>query len=174
MSTEWLPFIGGILTALVAGLVASTVQRHNEIVKRKAEARLSIYFSLLDLNQQYFWVLSAEMRGQKVPSDVIEKCWKISWELADKLRCCDSVEYIDEILEVLFSDVIPSARERSDKLEKLIDKYGKLVNPVYARTIQKISKENFCLLTGASELSNSAPGNFMAEPKNFMMLNKRE
>lgn len=47
MSDSWLAFLGGILATLVGGLVASIVQRHNEAVKRKAEAHLDVYFRLL-------------------------------------------------------------------------------------------------------------------------------
>ena len=62
MSDAWLAFLGGVLATLVGGLVASIVQRHNEAVKRKAEARLDVYFRLLDLNQQYFWIASSFIR----------------------------------------------------------------------------------------------------------------
>ena len=43
MSDPWLAFLGGVLAALVGGFIASIVQRNNEAVKRKVEARLDVF-----------------------------------------------------------------------------------------------------------------------------------
>ena len=157
MSDAWLAFLGGVLATLVGGLIASIVQRHNEAVKRKAEARLDVYFRLLDLNQQYFWIASSEMHGEKARTEVVARCRELSWKLADKLRTCDSVEHLDEILEILFSSSIASANERANRLGKLLDNYGSLVNPTYARSIKRISEENVRLLGSGAKINNPAP-----------------
>lgn len=158
MTDAWLGFLGGILAALVAGLIASIVQRYNETVRRKAEARLDVYFHLMELNQHYFWVASADMHGEKPPKEALAACRKVTWKLAEKLRTFDSVEHLDEILTVLFSSSIQSASERANRLGKLIDSYGQLVNPSYARSISRISNENLLMLANGKSSKNNAPG----------------
>ena len=157
MSDAWLGFFGGVLTTLVGGLIASVVQRQNEAIKQKAEVRLDVYFRLLYLNQQYFWIAAAELRGEKAPTEVVVKCREISWKLADKLRTCDKVEQLDEILTILFSNSITSANERARQLDKLLESYGRLVDPSYARTIKRISEENVHLLGSGLKAKNTAP-----------------
>lgn len=158
LSDAWLAFFGGILATLVGGLLASIVQRHNENVRRRAETRLDVYFQLMELNQHYFWLASSEIRGERPPREAIVNCRKITWKLADRLRTFDSIEYLDEILTVLFSSSIESANERANRLESLIDKYGKLANPSYAKHISRISIENL-LAYGSGKIKRSnAPG----------------
>lgn len=97
------------------------------------------------------------MHGEKAPSEVVARCRELSWKLADKLRTCDSVEHLDEVLEVLFSSSIASANERANMLGKLLDNYGKLVNPTYACSIKRISEENVRLLGSGMKINNPAP-----------------
>lgn len=157
MTDAWLAFLGGVLATLVGGLVASVVQRHNETVKRKAEASLDVYFRLLELNQQYFWIASSEMHGEKARSEVVAQCRELSWKLADKLRACDTVKHLDEILDILFNSSIASASDRANRLNKLIEDYGNLVNPTYARSIKRISEGNIRLLGSGAKIRNPAP-----------------
>lgn len=158
MSDAWLGFFGGLLAVLVGGLIASLVQRHNEANRRKEETRLAVYLMLMELNSQYFWVASFQLRGEEPPPTVIIACREIAWKLADRLRAFDQVEFVDEILEIIFSAAIPTANERAKKLDVLLEKYGRLVNPVYAKHIAQISRANIMSL-GRRESTNSyAPG----------------
>ena len=158
MSDAWLGFLGGVLAALVAGLIASIVQRHNETVKHEMEARLAIYFMLMELSQHYFWVASAELRGEEPSERALARCKEVAWKLADQLRTLDTVENLEEILMVLFSASIESANERAKRLDALIEHYGKLVNPSYSRIIGRISHENILRVGGQGKLNNNAPG----------------
>jgi hypothetical protein len=157
MTEEWLAFFGGILSVLVGGLIASVVQRHNDAVRRKDEARLAVYFQLLDLDQNYFSIASCELRGEEPSHEVVVRCREISWKLADDLRKNDGVEYLTEILEILFSNSITSANERANRLGEVIDKYGLLVNPAYSNVIKRISAENVKVFAGGRKIKNSAP-----------------
>ena len=157
MTDAWLGFLGGILATLVAALIASIVQRHHEAERRKSEARLDVYFALLDLNSQYFWVASAEMHREPPKTEVLIACREMAWRIADKLRKCDAVDYLEEILEILFNNSISSANSRAKRLEALLDEYGKLINPRYARTIRRISDENIRLLASGNKIDNPAP-----------------
>jgi len=127
MSDAVLGFLGGIVATLIASLTASIIQRQNHEKQRKEEASFEVYMRLLDINQHYFWIVSNEMCGKCPPNEIIEKIRKASWELADKLRTCDSVELLDELLTFLFSASIDTYAERSKLLEKIIDKYGAIV-----------------------------------------------
>jgi hypothetical protein len=158
MSETWLGFLGGLLTALVAGLIASIAQRHNEKIKRKEEARLEIYFLLMELSTNYFWVASADLRDESPPNEMIERSHEIAWKIAEKLRIFDQVEFLDEILEVLFDAHIPSANDRAKKLDALIGKYGKLVNPKYSKHIMAISQSNVVSLGLGTKSKSYAPG----------------
>lgn len=160
MSDAWLGFLGGVLAALLGGIIASIVQRQNEAKRRVDEARLEVYMLLLQLSQQYFWVASAELRSEKVVEETWAECRQTSWRIADRLRACDDVEHLDEILEVLFSVKIQSANDRANKLDALIKKLGQLVNPTYAEHINKISIENVLLIGSRQKIKNNAPGSF--------------
>lgn len=158
MSDGWLGFFGGVLAALIGGLIASIVQRVNERRKDKAAARLSAYFLLLELSQQYFWVASSELNEQDPPEEMITAARKTSWQLADKLRAFDDIEHLEEILTILFSYSILSANERAQRLDKLLESYGKLVNPSYQKIISRISAENIIGQARRGSLKTNAPG----------------
>ena len=157
MAAEWLAFFGGILSVLISGLIASIVQRHNEAGRRKEEARLAVYFQLLDLDQNYFWIASCESRGEEPSDDMVNRCREISWKLADDLRRNDGVEYLPEILEILFSNSITSANDRANRLGEVIEKYGALVYPAYSNVIRRISAENLKLFASRGRMKHSAP-----------------
>jgi hypothetical protein len=158
LSDAWLAFFGGILATLVGGLIASLVQRHSDKVRHLTEARLDVYFQLMELNQHYFWIASFDIRGEKPPEDEVLKCREIAWRLADRLRKFDHVEHLDEILVLLFSSTIESANDRANRFGILIEKYGKLANPTYAKHIGRISAENIMALGSGKLRKNNAPG----------------
>lgn len=142
MSDAWLGFLGGILATLVGGLVASLIQRNHEAKQKKTQAQVDAYFLLVDLKNWYFWVTTAELHGEEQRPEVLENCRRLALQLNDKLRAFDGVSELDEILTILFSEAIPTARERADRLNELINTYGKLVNPEYSAIIDRISREN--------------------------------
>ena len=142
MSDAWLGFLGGILATLFGGLVASLIQRSHESEQKKSQAQLDAYFHLLDLKNWYFFVATAELHGEDPRPEVLENCRKLALQLNDKLRSFDGVGELDEMLTLLFSEAIPTAQERADRLNALIEKYGRLVNPRHAEIIQRISREN--------------------------------
>ena len=158
MSDAWLGFLGGILATLVGALIASMVQRRHETARRKSEAQLDIYFRLLELHNQYFWVAAAELHGEKPREETLTACREISWKLADRLRTFDEVAHLEEILTLLFSSSIQSANERANRFGKLIDAYGTLVNPSYSQAIKRISEENLLKHVDLTPVKSNAPG----------------
>lgn len=158
MSDGWLGFFGGMLAALIGGLIASIVQRVNDRRKEKAAARLSAYFLLLELSQQYFWVASSELNDRDPSEEMLAACRKTAWQLADKLRSFDDVEQLEEILTILFSSSIPTANDRARRLDSLLESYGHLVNPAYSEAIKKISAENLIGQMQRGSLKTNAPG----------------
>lgn len=160
MSDAWLGFLGGVFAALVGGLIASLIQRHNEEKRRLEEARAEIYFLLMELNSQYFWVASSELHGEPPDQTVLTSCRTIAWKIADRLRLCDRVEFTDQILDVLFNVTTPSANVRANKLNDLIERYGKIVNPKYSQHISKISKTNILSIGSGEKIESYAPGSW--------------
>lgn len=158
MSDGWLGFFGGVLAAMVGGLIASMAQRVNERRKEKAAARLAAYFLLLELSQQYFWVASSELNDSDPPDDMLAACRRTAWQLADKLRSFDDVEQLEEVLTILFSSSIPTANERARRLDKLLESYGQLVNPAYSQAMKKISAKNLIGHAQRGSLKTNAPG----------------
>lgn len=161
MSDAWLGFLGGILSTFVGALIASVIQRNNEFKKRKAQAHLDAYFLLVDLKNWYFWVTTAELHDKEPNAEVLDTCRKLAYQLNDKLRSFDEVELVDEVLEVLFSEAISTARERATRLEKLLDRYGQLLRPRYAKTILRISHENILRHGAGKAPSSNAPGSWL-------------
>lgn len=164
MSDGWLGFLGGILAALLGALVASIVQRQSDFKRRKEQAHLDAYFLLVDLKNWYFWVTTAELHGEEPKAEVLNTCRKIAYQLNDKLRSFDDVEQIEEVIAVLFSEAIPTARERAERLDKLLDRYGQLLHPRYAKTILRISHENILRHGAGQTPSSNAPGSWSYRP----------
>jgi hypothetical protein len=98
------------------------------------------------------------LRNEEPNGDTLAGCRELTWKLADKLRAFDSVEYLEEILTVLFSSSIQSANDRANRLNVHIDKYGALVNPTYASFISRISRENIIQMSSQKKSKNNAPG----------------
>ncbi len=161
MSDAWLGFLGGLLAAFIGALIASMVQRTHEARKRRSEAHLDAYFHLLDLNHWYFWVASAELRGEKADGEVHVRCRDLAFKLNDKLRSFDNVVEIEEILTILFSETIPTANERAKRLQSLLETYGRNVSPKHIKIMQRISSQNILRHGPGKPIpSNNAPGSW--------------
>jgi hypothetical protein len=160
LSDGWLGFFGGVLASLVAALIASVSQRQIEYKRRKDQARLDVYFHLLDLHNWYFWVASAELHGEQPSDEALHECRKLTYQLNDKLRSFEDVEHLDEILLVLFSESVPSANDRANKISELVEKYGKLVSPRYRSTLQLIGYRNLLRHGPGKTPSSNAPGSW--------------
>lgn len=158
MSDGMLGFTGGILAALVGAIIAAVIQRALEHRKQKSAARQTVYMLLLELHQQYFWIASAEASGTEPPEGMRESCRKTAWAIADRLRSFDQVEHLGEILALLFSTSISTANERANRLDALLESYGDLVNPKYAKAIKKISTDNLLWQAQRGTMKNNAPG----------------
>ncbi|KAF1727065.1 hypothetical protein [Pseudoxanthomonas japonensis] len=154
----WIGLFGGILIALVSALVAILLQRAHEYRKEKATARLAVYTMLLELNNLYFWVVSSEMQQRHPPEEILVKCREVSSQLSEKLRTFDTVEHLEEILTVLFSSSFKTANDRARRLDRLIDAYGELVNPKFAKAISKVSQDNLLGQMQRGSLDTNAPG----------------
>lgn len=158
LQAAWLTVIATLVAALlgVAGTLA--VQHWLTLRRERAAARVEVYFDLMALDGHYFWVAAAEARGEKPKREQLDACFGPAWRIADQLRKNDSLEHLEEILEVLFNHTIPTAKERANRLGSLIDKYGRLVNPAYARSIRRISDENIMALGSGKPIASYPPG----------------
>lgn len=161
MSDGWLGFLGGVLAALVGGLIASVVHRQAEYKRRREQVRLDVYFLLLDLHNWYFWVASAEMHGEHPSDQALAECRRLTYQLNDKLRSFEDVEHLEQILIVLFSESVPSANERANRLNELLENYGKLVNPRHRSVMQRISHENILRYASGKVPNSNAPGSWV-------------
>lgn len=161
MSDGWIGFFGGIVATLVAALIASISQRHAEHLRRKEQVRNEIYFLLLDLKNWYFWVASAELHNEQPSKEVLAECRRIAYQLNDKLRSFEQAERLEEILTVLFSESIASANERANKLNSLLDCYGKLISPRYQAISGRIGVENVMRHGPGKTPNSNAPGSWM-------------
>jgi hypothetical protein len=153
-----LGFLGGVGVTLAGALFASIAQRANERLRRKERARFEIYMQLLNINSVYFWVTSAEVRGESCDPEIWRRLRSESWQIADKLREADEVEYLDETLNILLADTFDSACDRAKALDELIGKLGRLVNPKYGKAIQKVSQTGQRKLLEEPGRKSNAPG----------------
>lgn len=151
-----LGFVGGVGVTLAGALIADLLTRRRERRKVLLERRFQIYMKLMELNGQYFWVASAEIRSETVPPEVRRKCHDLAWQIADLVRAADEVEFLDEILDVIFAPGYPTAGRRHDAMAALLERLGERVNPRYVRKMQEISRTN--LLSLASGAHSNAPG----------------
>jgi hypothetical protein len=110
---------------------------------------------LMDLQAWYFWFTTGEMHGTEVKVDVRRRCRDLSWQIADKIRAADDVDYLEETLDVLLSPRFSTARERYDAMSAVLNKLGQRVNPRYQKRIREISDAN---LKAGGWLNSNAPG----------------
>lgn len=161
MSDAWLGFLGGILTTLVGALIASVAQRTHESRKRRAEAHVDAYFHLIELSNWYFWVTTAELHGESPNPEVLRHCRALALKLNDKIRTFDNVEEVEEILTILFSESIGTARERANRLRALLDRYGRTVSPRHLKIVKRISEQNLLRYGPGKHPVNNAPGSWI-------------
>ena len=149
-------FACGIAVSLFGAFVANHLTRRREMKAKLNQHRFQIYMKLMDVYADYFWFSSAEVRNQKLQSEIRERCRSRSWEIVDMLRAADDMEYLNEILDVLMGHEFTTALDRYEAIGALLNKLGKLVNPKYQQKMSEISKGNIKLLSSGSK--SNAPG----------------
>jgi hypothetical protein len=150
-------FATGILLTLAGVWLTSYYQRKHEKTKDKEKIRFEVYMNLLDISASYFWVTSAESRGEKPNSESLHTLRQLTFKTSDKLRQMDEIEHLEEILDVLFNQKYETALERSEKLDQLIDKMDKIVSPRFMKKMKEITKDNQHALMTRSLQSLNAP-----------------
>lgn len=151
-----LGFASGVGVSLIAALVASLLAKEREKTKYLEERRFQIYMKLMELYASYFWFTVDEKHTRETRGDLTQKCFKLSWEIADLLRSADDIEFLEDIMDVILANKFTSAKERYEEMGRLLNKMGKLVNPRYAKKIREISMrptQNF-----PNETVSNAPG----------------
>lgn len=149
-------FVCGIAVALFGAFVANQLTRRREKQAKLEQHRFQIYMKLMDVYADYFWFSSAEVRNEKLRSEIRERCRSRSLEIVDMLRAADDMEDLDEILDVLMGHEFTTALDRYKAIGALLNKLGKHVNPKYQRKISEIGKGNIELLSSGAK--TNAPG----------------
>lgn len=152
-----LAFVGGIATTLTGALIGHTLTTRREHNKQIAERRFEIYMRLIELKSLYFWFTTAEFHREQVSDDIRQRAHDLTWKLSDMLRAADQIEYLNEIMDVMFSPSFSTAVERDEAMGKVIDRLGDLVNPRYAKRIKTYGTEN-ALRAVAGHHGSNAPG----------------
>ncbi len=137
-----------IITALVTAFFVAPASafftiKIQQLFERKGNRRkklFDIYMKLIELEGQYFWLASAEMRNTKKPKDILQKANYMKYEISDMAREIDAYE-LKEILETLFLEEL-SYRDRQKKTVQLVEEFGYKVNPRFKKIISKIIKRN--------------------------------
>jgi hypothetical protein len=104
VQTAWDTLIAvgsGIGLAAIAAYFAFLQEKRSERRRLRERAAFEVYMLLLELNGQYFWIVSKELRAEPSLPDVAAKVSALAWRIADKLREADDVPYLEEILTVL-------------------------------------------------------------------------
>jgi hypothetical protein len=158
MTDGQLGFVGALIGALIAVCGAAWSQHFFDERRRKQNTRFEIYQRLLALNERYFWVASRTLHNQLPDAQVLRECYRISWEIAERLRAFDKIERLDELGSVLFSSGIATSNERANRLSALIDLYGKLVNPAFAAKMRAVSEANVIAFGTGQDPKSYAPG----------------
>jgi len=152
-----LSFATGILLTLGGVWLTNYYQRRNEWIKDKEKIRFEVYMNLLDISASYFWVTSAESRGEKPNSEILHTLRQLTFKTSDKLRQMDEIEHLEEILDVLFNQKYETALERSEMFDQLIDKMSKIVSPRFMKKMGEITKDNQRALITRDIQSLNAP-----------------
>jgi hypothetical protein len=158
MTDGHIGFLGALIGALIGVGGAAWSQNFLDVRRRKQSTRFEIYQRLLALNEHYFWVASRTLHDALPDAQVLRECYRISWEIADRLRAFDKIEYLDELASVLFSSGIATSNERANRLGALIDLYSNLVNPTFAAKMREVSTANVIAFGTGQDPKSYAPG----------------
>jgi hypothetical protein len=154
-------FGSGVALTVSTALVTAYVTRREERRRLRQAAQFEIYMKLLDLNSLYFWVTVWELHKEPQDPAHLAKIRSLAWEIADRLRQFDDVDYMAEILQVLMAEVYPTAKDRANELDSLLDRLGRSVNPRYSKAIAAVSSVNVAHMAFGSRESRNAPGRAM-------------
>jgi len=153
---QLLSFASGVGVSLVAAFVANLLAKEREKTKQLEERRFQIYMKLMELYTSYLLLTVDELHKKEARGDLKQKCFKLSWEIADLLRVADDIEFLEDILDVILANKFGTAKERLVEMKRLLDRMGKLVNPRYAKKIREISMRP--TLNFPNETVSNAPG----------------
>jgi len=156
---EWaIGVLSGILLSIISIWISNKTQIKNELKKKEEETTFFVYMKFMEIYSHYDDIVIAEKRKEEFNKEVRNKMWKLSWQIADRLRECDTIDLLYEILDVLFNKCYNSAQERYEKMKKINSSLKMKVNPNYSEAISKISNANFNKLAENLENYSCAPG----------------
>jgi len=135
-------FASGVGVTMIGAVISYVFQRRAEKRHRIEETQFQVYMKLLDVYSLYFWVVSKELRGEEIRPEHKRRIRNTAWQIADLLRFEDSLLYTEDILRVLMSNEYSTAKARYEEMDKILKKFGSLVNPRYQRLIKFISENN--------------------------------
>lgn len=158
MLENLLAFASGVGVCVVGAFTATYFQARSEERRCLTKAKFEIYMKLMELQAQYFWVLSAEARQESPSLEVKTKIKLLAWQIADLLREADKIEHLPQILNVLFGTNFETASSRHDAIEKLLSEMGHSVNPNYATVVKQLSTASVRHFAKGSDRHSHTPG----------------
>ncbi|MDI9243601.1 hypothetical protein [Marinobacter sp. CHS3-4] len=162
MSNLLLSFLSGVGVTLVGALVVHLLQCSEAKKRRINEVQTDIYFKMLDLSQEYFWVASSEIHRKEVAAKRKSKISDLAWQISDLVRQEDEVQFAEEILRVLMSNEYSSATDRHRAMASLLEKLGKVINPKFQKISKELSDSNLLRLgSGDRSATQSTTPGFM-------------
>jgi hypothetical protein len=158
MIPELIAFSSGVLLTIGGAYLTYLFQNRSEKSKKRNEIEFEVYMNLLNISTYYFWVTSSELTGENLDPEINKMIRDLSFKTSDLLRQYDDIKYLDEILEILFSEKYSTARERADEFSILLDKLHKQINPKFINKINVILTENRKLMANKPLSLYNAPG----------------
>lgn len=129
------------MSSVISVYITIQMQKFYTNKERQKDLFFEIYMKLIELNDYYFWLASAQKRKEEEPKNIKEKEFLLRWTIADMSRKLE-IDELEDILKILFLEKF-SYNNRYEELSKLIDKIGHKVNPKYKKITQIIDGENF-------------------------------
>ncbi len=159
---QWLneitAFFSGVAISLFGAIVANIIQKRNNAERIKKETRFEVYMKLMEIYGLYWEIYMAELHKEEYKMETKHKLWSLSWQIADKVREYDKIEYIEDIMSVLFNKNFKTAKDRYYEIKSILDKLGHKINPKYNKLLNEISEQNEKLLIEQQTTKSNAPG----------------
>ena len=151
-------FLSGIGVSVFSAIVTNIIQKRNNAEQIKEEIRFEVYMKLMEIYSLYWSICVAESQNEECDPQRKIKLWDLSWQVADSIRECDNIEYVEDIINVLFNHNFKLAKDRYNEMKKILKKLGDKVNPKYNKIMIRISDENYKYLEQNFTGSSNAPG----------------
>jgi hypothetical protein len=135
-----------LLVALVGGVVGawatSYFQARRERQRELDREAFRLFERLVLLRDVHWGATVLEFAGHPLIPEEVERYNRLSWEVADLLRCIDRIPEAEDVLRAMWSLDFGREQDRNDALSAVLERLGRRLNPKYHDVVRELGDES--------------------------------